>query len=571
MRKTRYDLVSFKLPVLSGRKLKLFAALLENGVSGPPITRKLFKDAGIERFRKMRLDEPPTLFPFSPGDEKENSSGESAGGETDAPGPFTGKPGDRKPAGAVRMQPTVEDFARAYHRGETTPEAVAEKVIDAVRAGRRGEKPLRAFIAQDEEDLMAQAAASAKRIRNGKALGILDGVPVAVKDEVDQVPYPTTVGTTFMGRLPAGTDATVVARLRRAGALLVGKTNMHEIGINPNGLNVHYGPVRNPYHPDHDTGGSSSGSAAAVAAGICPVAVGADGGGSIRVPAALCGIVGLKPTFGRISEAGAAPLCWSVAHLGPLGASVADVALAYQLMAGPDQRDPNTLGQPPVTLRGWDARDLSGIRLGIYPEWFDHATAAVSDACHRMLERLTAAGAEVSVVRIAELAAMQSAHAITIFSEMAASMANLGADKRDFGAGVRINLAAGRRFTAGDYVHAQRMRTRAMECFKGVFREVDLILSPATAITAPRIPEGGLPLGWSDLSSESAVTRYVFPANLTGLPAISFPAGYDEKGLPIGMQAMGNWWREDLLLRVASVAEHAMERRRPETFHALIE
>ena len=146
----------------------------------------------------------------------------------------------------------------------------------------------------------------------------------------------------------------MVARLRAAGALLIGKTNMREIGINPNGLNDHYGTVRNPYHPVHESGGSSSGSTAAVASGICPVAIGADGGGSIRVPAAHCGVVGLKPTFGRISEHGTVPLCWSLAHLGPIGASTEDVALTYSFIAGPDPADPMSMGQPEVTLDEWN-------------------------------------------------------------------------------------------------------------------------------------------------------------------------------------------------------------------------
>ena len=147
--------------------------------------------------------------------------------------------------------------------------------------------------------------AATARIRAGSPLSIFDGVPVAIKDEVDQTPYPTTVGTTFLGRAPAAQDATAVARLRAAGALLIGKANMHEIGINPNGCNAHYGPARNPYDPTRDSGGSSSGPAVAVAAGLCPVSLGADGGGSIRIPASLCGLVGLKPTFGRVSEFGA--------------------------------------------------------------------------------------------------------------------------------------------------------------------------------------------------------------------------------------------------------------------------
>ncbi len=214
------------------------------------------------------------------------------------------------------------------------------------------------------------------------------------------------------------TDATVVARLRAAGALLIGKANMHEIGINPNGANAHYGAARNPYDTARDPGGSSSGPAAAVAAGLCPIAIGADGGGSIRIPASLCGLVGLKPTFGRVSEAGAAPLCWSVAHIGPLGATVEDVALAYGLIAGPDTRDPNSQRQPAVGLAGWNDRlTWHGLTVGVYRPWFRHAAPAVVAANEAMLAQFERAGAQVREIVVPELDAMRLAHIIIILSE----------------------------------------------------------------------------------------------------------------------------------------------------------
>ena len=189
---------------------------------------------------------------------------------------------------------------------------------------------------------------------------------------------------------------------------------------------------------------SSSGSAAAVAAGLVPVAVGADGGGSIRIPAALCGVVGLKPTFARISEHGAAPLCWSVAHLGPIGAAVEDVTLAYAVMAGPDPAEPLTLQQPPVTIAGWDTPHLRGVRLGVYPEWFRHADPALVAANEKMLAELQRAGAEVKEVVVPELNAMRVAHAVTILSEMAACMENFPDNRRDFAPSTRLSLVIGR-------------------------------------------------------------------------------------------------------------------------------
>ena len=345
---------------------------------------------------------------------------------------------------------------------------------------------------------------------------------------------------------------------------------MHEIGVDPSGYNAHYGTIRNPYNPAHDPGGSSNGPAAAVAAGFCPVALGADGGGSIRIPAALCGIVGLKATFGRISTRGAAPLDWSTGHVGPLGATVEDVALAYGMIAGPDPRDPLFLSQPPVRLDGWNSAGLDGVVLGIYRPWYEHAAPAIVAACDAMVERFRAAGARVCEIVIPGLDAMRLAHATTILSEMMSNMLDHGDDCQRLGPSVRISLALGAAMKSTDYIKAQRVRTRALAAFDAAFTKVDAIITPATAITAPPIPQGGAEGGWSNLNNTTELMRFVFPGNLTGLPGIAFPVGYDAAGLPIGMQAIGRHWEEHLLLRVAYVAEQYVERRRPQVFYPIL-
>jgi Asp-tRNA(Asn)/Glu-tRNA(Gln) amidotransferase A subunit family amidase len=554
-----YDLRSLDLPKLSGTLLRAFAGALANPATRPALMPNLLKQGGVNRFRALRLQEPPTFYPLASVHTQSPSSLTPTQVE-ETLGPFA--------QGAVFA--TARDFAHAYREGRITPETVAQRVVDAIKASEAGDPPLRAFIASDAADILAQARASTARLATGQPLSLLDGVPVAIKDEVDQTPYPTTVGTVFLGRSPATTDATVVARLRAAGALLIGKANMHEIGINPNGANAHYGAARNPYAPARDSGGSSSGPAAAVAAGLCPIAIGADGGGSIRIPASLCGLVGLKPTFGRVSEAGAAPLCWSVAHIGPLGATVEDVALAYGLIAGPDARDPNSQQQPAVSLEGWNTADLAGLTVGVYRAWFRHAAPAVVAANEAMLAQFERAGAQVREIVVPELDAMRVAHIIIILSEMAANMRNHGAAMRQLGPSVRTTLALATEFDANDYIKAQRMRTRALAIFDEIFRRVDVILTPATAITAPVIPAGAGLGPWSNLSADTEVMRFVFPGNLAGLPALSFPVGYDGEGLPIGMQAMGRHWAEATLLRVAYVAEQHTQRRRPARYYPLL-
>jgi Asp-tRNA(Asn)/Glu-tRNA(Gln) amidotransferase A subunit family amidase len=561
---TVYNLKSIRMPCLTGVRLKIFTAALDNPLIGPLLVRRLNNTTGLAGFRRIHLAEPPTRCPLYP-DTESGRRGQDIG-----PGALLRAVGNADARGELPF-PTVRDFAIAYRSGGISPETVGRRLLEAVDAADKDPLPLRLFVRTDRADVLTQARESAGRFARGKPLSLLDGVPVAVKDELDQRPYPTTAGTAFLGQRPATEDATVVRRLRQAGAVLIGKTNMHEIGINPNGYNRHYGTVRNPHHPARESGGSSSGSAAAVATGICPAAVGVDGGGSIRIPAALCGIVGLKPTFGRVSEHGDWPLCPSVAHVGPMGACAEDVAMVYAVIAGADPRDPLTRNQPAPRLNGWDRPDLGDLTVGIFPEWFNHAADSVVQVCRRLVDHLIRCGASLREIVIPDLDQMRVAHGIVILSEMAAAMAAHRAHRRRFGLPVRVNLALGAALTARDYDAALRLRTRAMASFAGVLETVDVVLSPATAVTAPPIPGGDPNTGWSDLGTVSDAMRFVFPANLVGLPAICFPAGYDPDGLPIGMQAMGRPWEEATLLRVARAAESGVLRRVPQVFFKLLD
>jgi len=556
-----YDLKTPSFPQLTGSGLKLSASVMDTPFFQGLLSSRVLRDAGVSGFRTLKFYEAPCYTPIQDFGVKEN------GNDRDDPGDVLSRieaePGKR----SALPHAGVRDYAEAYRRGRIDPVEVAGRIV---KAASRGGK-MNIFIAMDEEDIMAQARASRERIQQGKPLGILDGVPVAVKDELHQVPYPTTVGTSFLGKGPAPCDAFVVERLRKQGALLIGKANMHEIGINPNGLNVHFGAVRNPYNLDFDTGGSSSGPAAAVAAGFAPVSIGADGGGSIRVPAGYCGVLGIKPTYGRVSEYGAAPLCWSVAHIGPIAASVEDLVIAYGAIAGKDFRDPNSLYQPLVDIAGWNSPDLSGVTIGVFMEWNNHCDPICSSSCEDMVKVFQRAGAIVRKIEIPFLEAMRVAHGIIIISEMAAAMSSH--KKRDLetmGAGVRINLALAKILTASDYVNAQRMRRRAMGIFNDLFKGVDLIVSPGSAATVPPLPKGFESAGWSSLSTEIESMRYVFPGNLTGFPAITFPGGYDGSGLPLGIHAMAPPWQEALLFRLANVAEAVVERRLPDHHYPIL-
>jgi len=306
------------------------------------------------------------------------------------------------------------------------------------------------------------------------------------------------------------------------------------------------------------------------AGGTGPGSIGADGGGSIRIPASFCGVVGLKATYGRVSEFGAAPLDWSIAHVGPLAGSATDAALTYALIAGPDPKDPTSLLQPDPTLTGWNS-DLKGMKIGVYWPWFRHADAETVAACEAMLKEYEKMGCEIVEITIPDLEANRIAHSVSILTEMAQAM-NATYDKhyKEHALDVRINLALARQFKATDYLISQRIRTRMINHFNNAFKHVDVILSPTTGVTAPEIKKGALPDGESDLSTTVEIMRFVTAANLTGLPAITFPVGYTQKGLPIGLQVMGKAWDEATLLRMALAAEKIVERKAPQVHFKIL-
>ncbi len=556
-----YDLQSVQMPYLAGRKLKLFLSLLEGPTRGA-LLGSLLKQAGITWLRQQPFDDWPTFEPFVP-------AGEPATQAFTLPQ----QQWPRQPAlrPADWQFATAFDFARAYRDGSSDPVTVAEKFLTAVTMSDDSDPPLRAFIEQDADDVLRQARAAAERIRQGKALSLLDGVPVAIKDELDMTPYPTHMGTSFLGGQPVQEDAIVVARLRATGALLLGKTNMHEIGIGVTGFNPHFGTPRNPYHPGHFTGGSSSGSAAAVAAGLAPIALGNDGGGSVRIPAAFCGIMGLKPTYGRVPESGSFALDFSVAHVGALAATVSDLALVYAAIAGPDPRDRLSRQQPRPTLDGWTNTDLSDLTIGVFWPWFRHAAPEMVQGNERMLAHFQELGAQVREIAIPDLEAARVAHVITITTEMNQALESFyKTHHKELGPDVRISLALSRAFNARDFVLAQRVRTRLMAHFRRAFQDVDVIITPAAGLTAPPIPPAALAAGDSDLTTLTEIMRYAPFANMTGHPAIAFPVAYAANGLPIAMQATARHWDEITLFRLALAAENRLQRRKPQIFFDLL-
>jgi Asp-tRNA(Asn)/Glu-tRNA(Gln) amidotransferase A subunit family amidase len=457
---------------------------------------------------------------------------------------------------------SARELAAAYRRGETTPSRVLKAVLDGIRASDRASPELNAFIFVSDEDARAAARLADERLRDGRPLGPLDGIPVAVKDELHVAGAPTTIGTRIFGGRREPEDATCVARLRAAGAIVVGKTGMHEIGGGATGINPHHGPVRNPWDPSRVSGGSSSGSAAAVGAGLVPLALGTDAGGSVRIPACLCGVTGYKPTFGAVSRRGMPRMIWSLDHIGLLAHTAADVADALRVIAGPDEHDPDTQGLPATRLDGIDA-GVGGLRLGVVRSAVDACPAEVASPLRAMIGRLREAGARTVDVEVEHLGLAQAMGVVILGCEGASAYEEDFAEHRErFGAEMRLLLEAARHVPAVDYLRAQRVRSLLARSLDDALERCDALVLPTIERTAAPIRDAALAEGEVDEELAASLARFTFAANLAGLPSGTTPCGFDAGGLPVGLQVIGRAFDEATVLRVMAACEPLAHRGR---------
>lgn len=410
---------------------------------------------------------------------------------------------------------------------------------------------LRAFITVDAERalLAAQAADSAKQTR-----GPLHGVPVGIKDNIATRDLRTTGGSRVLSDWIPDHDALVVQRLRQAGAVILGKTNLHEFAYGGTCTNVEFGAVRNPWNQEHVPGGSSGGSAAAVAAGLCAIALGTDTAGSVRLPASQCGVVGLKPTYGLVSIQDVIPLAWSLDHVGPIARTVDDTRLALQVLADWEPNEPD--------------ENIAGLRLGVVRGYFfDALQPDVELAVERALGMLRDLGATLVDLEWPAVHLSNSATWTIILAEASAYHREwLRSRPEAYSPETRANLELGERVSASDYVQAQRARTVLQQQVGNVLARVDALVTPALGITAPRIGQAMVEVAGKVKEVNPVFIRLADPFNLTGLPAISVPCGFSAEGLPIGLQIAAAPFAESTVLRVAQAYESATEwhTRRPE-------
>jgi len=399
------------------------------------------------------------------------------------------------------------------------------------------------------------ADAADRDIRDGRWRGPLHGIPIALKDNYLTEDMPTAAGTTAPGISFPLRDSAAARRLRDAGAVLLGKTRMHEFAwgtITP--------PTRNPWDVDYIPGGSSGGSGAAVAAGLCAGALGSDTGGSIRIPASFCGTVGLKPTFGRISRAGIVPHSWSLDHAGPLTRTVSDAAIMLEVLAGYDPADPGSLDHPVPDYAASLTAPVRGLRIAVCRNhFFGRNHPAVEQAVEEAIRWFSAQGAPVHDVTVPNLDyGLGAIFAIELASSTAYHDISLRHGRtEDYTADVRLLVELGRFVTGPDYLKAEQFRHVLMRDFRSVFSEADLVIGPTVPVTAPRVGETTVEVANGRESALAATWRLTYPYNLTGLPAISIPCGFDGTGLPIGLQIAARPFDEATLLRAAHAYEKA--------------
>ena len=448
----------------------------------------------------------------------------------------------------------LSQLAPLIRKKDLSPVELLEAILTRIE---RFDSQLNSYITVLADSARAEARQAEKEILNGHYRGPLHGIPVSIKDLFATRGARTTCGSKVLADWVPDYDATAVARWREAGAVIVGKTNMHEFAYGVTNNNPHYGPVRNPWDLERVPGGSSGGSGAAVAASLCTASLGSDTGGSIRIPSAVCGVVGIKPTYGRVSRYGAIPLAWSIDHVGPLAKSVEDAALLLAALAGPDPKGTTGSDRPVPDYTQGLSGEVGGVRLGIPEQYFfEHVDPEILTAVQqaiRSLEQLGASAQPVSLPHLENCAAME-AH-ITLAEATSYHEPHMRTRIDDYGDGVRIDLEAGRYLLATDYVKSQRARALLLEVFGRAFEQVDVIVSPTLPAFPPLI--GELYVQSGDLREHviDAFLRFSIPYNLTGLPAISVPCGFSSSGLPIGLQIAGRAFDEPTVLRVAHAYE----------------
>lgn len=448
------------------------------------------------------------------------------------------------------MRTTILEVGEKLRQGAVSPVELTAQCLERIE---RLNPTLNAFLTVMAEDAMAQARQAEEEIRHRRWRGPLHGVPLGLKDILDTAGVRTTAASAlFEDRIPTE-DAAVVARLKNAGAILLGKQNLHEFAYGASSVVTYYGEVRNPWNTEYIAGGSSSGSAAAVAAGLGYGAIGTDTAGSIRQPAALCGVVGLKPTYGRVSARGVIPLSWTLDHVGPITRTVADAAILLQVIAGFDPGDSCSCDVSVPDYLGALKDSPGKYRLGVPRRYFyEELEPEIAAAVNEAMRVLASLGAEIQdlELQVPTDRTVQSAESYAYHAEYVARSHELYQPE------TLRRIQTGANVSTSDYILRRREMEQTRRDIESIFRDFDLLVTPTTPVSPPTLAE--LKQDPDTLRPrEIALLRNTRPINVWGLPAISVPCGFTEAGLPIGLQIIGPHWQEARVLQLAHAFEQA--------------
>jgi aspartyl-tRNA(Asn)/glutamyl-tRNA(Gln) amidotransferase subunit A len=454
----------------------------------------------------------------------------------------------------------IAELAGRVRRKQISPVQIVEQCLSRIA---QLNPVLNAFITVAGHSALAEARAAEAEIQRGQWRGPLHGLPISLKDLIDTRGIPTTAASEIPHHRVPSEDAEVVRRLRQAGAVIIGKNNLHEFAYGASSLISHFGEVRNPWDGTRITGGSSGGSAAAVVAAMSCASIGTDTGGSIREPAALCGCVGLKPTYGRVSTRGVIPLATSLDHVGPMAMSVADSAIVLQAIAGYDRADLASRDRPVSDYVSAAQGDAKLLRAGVPRAYFyEHLDPEVASAMEHAL-----AGIQTMVASLSEVSLdVPTDRTLQMAEAYAYHAQNLRKSVAHYHPETVRRIRSGEPISAAEYMERRRELDQARRDIRQVFADVDVLVTPTTPIPAPPIedlktnPDALRP-------AELMLLRNTRPFNVWGLPAISVPCGFTQSGLPIGLQIAAPRWREDLVLRLAHAYEQATtwHKRRPQS------
>jgi aspartyl-tRNA(Asn)/glutamyl-tRNA(Gln) amidotransferase subunit A len=454
--------------------------------------------------------------------------------------------------------PTSTLLTQLYRAGKVSPREVVRRALDEARRLAEHKPTVGPIYEYAERAAIAEAEASEKRWRANEPLGFFDGVPWVVKEELAVRGLARRAGAAYTSTAPSAEDATAVARMRAVGAVTLGTSPMTEFGMTPTGANAKRAMPRNPHGTAHLAGGSSTGSGVAVATGLVPVALGGDGGGSVRIPASINGVFGIKPTWGRVSRSGDA-FGGTVAHVGPLATSTIDLAHALEILGGIDANDPQTFAAPRREAGSFVAalsRGVRGMVIGVPDSEWQDASKPVQRAGRAALAALEKEGAKLVPVNL-ELAKHAAAIGYVVIAGEA--RAELREDWRDHQSEMSddliVSLAGLDAFTSLEYLDVCRLRTGLRRELARAFREIDLLALPSTVSAAPRVTDAEMRSGFLDSKAIDSLCRFMFLGNLSGLPALSAPVGADDSGLPLGLQLVGDAWDEATIFAAAGHLE----------------